>query len=972
VDRDQQGGEVSKNENRRIKRGMRRQIARRSRRKAALRAALAAAGLLPIDSAQIAVTDQLDPYALRAKGLDEKLELHEFGRVLIHLNQRRGFKSNRKGAKTKEERGMLAEITELAKQIENSGSRTLGEYLHAQRAGGPPPVRIRGKHTRRQMLEHEFDLLWRKQREFYPEVLTEELRTELWDRIIAFQRAMYWPKSVVGQCELEQREKRCRREHRIAQRFRLLQEVNNLRVIDGTGELRGLTADEREKLLAFLAKSKERTFDEVRSHLGMPESSGFNFEFGDRRKLIGLPTDVLLSGKKFFGSRWGELSEDVKNRVVEVLLDDGIEESEFSRIAREEWGVADDLAAKLAEIDLKAGYASYSLKAMARLIPYLERGLPLSGKAGEPDALHSAGYLRPDEREVGTRGFLPEPPEVTNPLVRAALFQVRQLVNAVVREFGKPGAIHVELARDVKGTAEERRRQSQRMRERERKRAEVAKLIEASGITPRRSDIERYMLWEEQGKICVYSGIPISQAQLFNGDVDVDHILPYSRSLDDSQSNKVVAFRAQNQEKGNQTPYEWLADRNPDRYEAVLQRAAKLPFAKRSKFAVKSVQLEEFIQRQLNDTKYISRKVVEYVRCLGVDVVCSKGQRTAELRHRWGLESVLRGDGLELKNREDHRHHAIDAIVIALTDRKRLQSLAGSRGGTQLALPWAEFRTDAAASVNEINVSFRVERRVSGPLHEETLYGPTDKPWQGEGKAPPEAERKAGARPWAGKWIENAGIFTFRKPLESLTPAMVKDIRDENIRGLVRERLALHGIDPDTSKVIPAAVWKEPLRMPGKDGAVVKKVRLLKRDETILPIRSGRACVKTGSNHHVCIFEFDDGGKRTRDAVWVSMIEAARRVRDREPLIRREHPTRRDARFVMSLSRGEMVLGNFKGQERLCVFQTGASTTNQMIFAAHTDARRSSEKERFSAKPGTLASRKVTVDPLGRIRWAND
>ena len=301
VDRDKQGGEKSKSEDRRVKRGMRRQIMRRARRKAQLRCALAQAGLLPIDAAGAAAVLGTDPYALRARGLDHRLEPHEIGRVLIHLNQRRGFKSNRKSGKAKEEKGMLAEISDLAGDIEKAQCRTLGEYLHKQRDQIGPLTRIRGRHTRRDMLESEFNLLWQKQKEFHSDILTDALRAKMWDDIIAYQRKMYWPASVVGRCELNRREKRCRRDHPVAQRFRMLQEVNNLRVVDSTGELRPLHASEREKLIGYLSTSKERTFDKIRRHLGLLDSHGFNLEFGERKKMLGLSTDCVLSGKKLFG-----------------------------------------------------------------------------------------------------------------------------------------------------------------------------------------------------------------------------------------------------------------------------------------------------------------------------------------------------------------------------------------------------------------------------------------------------------------------------------------------------------------------------------------------------------------------------------------------------------------------------------------------------------------------------------------------
>lgn len=977
VDRDKMGGERSKNEDRRIKRSMRRQITRRARRKAQLRVVLEDAGLLPAGDCGEAALFAADPYALRAKGLDHRLDPYEIGRVLVHLNQRRGFKSNRKSGNAKEEKGMLAEISELAREMEKDGARTLGEFLFRRKSLSPdgPPVRLRGRHTRRSMLEHEFNLLWEKQRHFHADVLTDTLRRSVWDDLIAYQRKMYWPASVVGRCELEPKEKRCRRDHPVAQRFRMLQEVNNLRVIDpNTGEMRPLHPPEREKLIAYLSTSKERGFDEIRKHLGLLESQGFNLEFGERKKMLGLSTDNLLSGKKLFGPQWRQLPAGRQDQIISLLLDDGLADEAFRERAKG-LCIPPELADELIDLETPPGYASYSLMAMQKLIPHLAEGLPLSGKAGEPDALHAAGYLRPDEQSTPKAKFLPRPPEITNPLVRAALYQVRQVVNAIIREFGGLAAIHIELAREVKGTGEQRRQMTLRMRRNEENRRRVADIIRGeTGREPRRDDIVRYILWEQQGRVCIYSGRAISNAQLFGADVDVDHILPYSRSLDDSQLNKVVAFRTENAEKANRTPYEWLAERHPDKYEGVLQRAARLPDeirnAKRPKFAQRTLELTEFVERQLNDTKYISRKAAEYLRGLGVDVICTKGQRTADLRHYWGLDTVLARDGEATKNRDDHRHHAVDAIAIALTDRPRLQALAAARGARTLPEPWTDFRQMVEGSVNAINVSFRVNRRVGGPLHEETLYGPTQKPWRSAGHTP--GNSREATRPWAAKWTESEALFVYRKPLDQLTGPMVSEIRDPVVRSIVEERLRAFGVEPGSKRAIPSAAWKDPLFMPGPNGARIRRVRLLRKDETIVPIRSGHACVKTGSVHHVCIFEIEAKGKPKRMAVFVSMLEAARRICGRQPVIQRTHPEHPAAKFVMSLSRGELVLGTFKGRERLCVYQTGASTQGQLYFAEHRDARKSGDREKFAVMAGTLDARKVTVDPLGRLRWAND
>jgi hypothetical protein len=156
-------------------------------------------------------------------------------------------------------------------------------------------------------------------------------------------------------------------------------------------------------------------------------------------------------------------------------------------------------------------------------------------------------------------------------------------------------------------------------------------------------------------------------------------------------------------------------------------------------------------------------------------------------------------------------------------------------------------------------------------------------------------------------------------------------------------------------------------------GVPVKKVRLIRRDLTIQPIRGGGCYVKPGSLHHLCVFEVPcDGGKTRREAVFVSTLDAVGRLKRGEPVVQRRHPTKPEAPFVMSLSRGEMVLGTFKGVQRLARFSTAASTQGQIYFIDHTDARPSAKVQKYAVMANTLQARKVTVDPIGRLRWAND
>lgn len=981
VDRDQQGGEKSKTQTRRDARGARRQIARRAARKKHLRCLLTGRGLLPEQDQDLQRVLAADPYELRRKALDERLTPHEVGRVLLHLGQRRGFLSNRKTDRQKasEAKGMLAEISDLATAISESGHRTLGEHL--AELHGDPHERIRNRHTQRSMYVDEFEAVWSAQQAHHQEILTDALKKELYDSssddtwihkgLIFGQRRMYWPRSMVGRCEYELKEKRCPKADRHAQQFRILQEVNNLRLLDrSTGEERRLTPEERGSLVEYLGSTRQRTFDQIRKKLGFTESTRFNLERGERDKLKGGETDALLGGKNSIGKRWKNLPEEAKDAIVDVLINEDQEQVALERLTSEQ-GLEPEEARRVLKVNLPQGYMNVSRLAIDKLIPHLKRGLFLMADDETNSALHAAGYLRPDERAVGQREFLPGAPDLPNPIVRQALVEVRKVVNAVIREFGKPARIHIELAREAKKSFEQRREirfeQARRRRERENAAAELHKYDPTLEPTRRRTD--RYRLWQEQQEYCPYCGRKISQAQLFNGDTEFDHILPRWRSLDDSLANKVVCHHTCNADKGDRTPREWLEDADPQRYAKVLRAAELLPYNKQRKFHLKDIVLDEFVQRQLRDTAYISRCVTQYLRCLESSIVCPRGQMTAELRHWWELNTILDSAGRGEKNRADHRHHAIDAIVIALTDPKRLHALANARG-KNMPLPRAEFREDVRCTLDQIQVSHRSQRRLYGALHEATLYGATQQ------KESPSDDM---ARPWARDWIEEEQAFVRRKPVTDITNTKhLGKVRDTTIRAILEEHLRTQGIDPGTAGKLPGDAFKgdNVPRMPS--GVPIKRVRMLEESETFRRVSDRRAFhyVKPGNNHHICYFTSTDGKGERWVAAVVTMWDVARRARNSEPIVLRtnEHGDR----FVMSLAIGEMFeIDDPDGQRLLCVVRKIDQRSKRMNYKLHTDARPSGDinKDNLYLSPSKmqqLNGRKVTVDTIGRLRTAND
>ncbi len=164
------------------------------------------------------------------------------------------------------------------------------------------------------------------------------------------------------------------------------------------------------------------------------------------------------------------------------------------------------------------------------------------------------------------------------------------------------------------------------------------------------------------------------------------------------------------------------------------------------------------------------------------------------------------------------------------------------------------------------------------------------------------------------------------------------------------------------------------LTMPS--GVPIKRVRLLKPEKTIQPLGSGegrsQAFVKPGSTHHLWTFEVQNGNTTTKDAVFVTTLEAAKRIRDEIPIIQRIHPNNPDAKFLMSLSSRELILREFDGEQSLVVYKSAKATTKQMEFVSQYDARASSQQRKLTCYPSTFEGHKVTVDPLGRIRRAGD
>ncbi|GAB4433915.1 MAG: type II CRISPR RNA-guided endonuclease Cas9 [bacterium] len=921
-----------KNQLRRQARALRRLYSRRRLRRDSLLNILVKKGLLPSsDSEREKLFSDLknyDPYQLRKKALDYKLELYELGRIFYHLCKRRGFQSNRK-AKSKEEGIVKTSIASLREKIKNERFRTLGEYL----AGQP---KKRSLYTDRNMYMEEFEKIWNKQQEFYSNFLVNELKVKI-HKTIFFQRPLKLQKGLVGKCTFERTRKRAFKALLDSQKFRYLQAVNNLVLTSHvTGEVRSLTAEERNKLVEVLDKCDKMNWDAVRKTLSMRENEVFNFEESGRKHLIGNTTNYTLG--KVLGDKWYDMPLDKKRALVIDILT--IENTKgFIRRMVEHWKFDEETAIKLTETELEPGYMSLSNKAISKILPFLEKGLTYD------KACQSAGYEHNNLNRHLNLDKLPEPPKLPNPVVQKVLYETRKLVNAVIRTHGKPELIRIEMARDLK--LSKKKKELLQKKQKEREKANVAakeKIRKDFGIqNPTKEDIQKYLLWEECKMTCPYTGTPISKEMLFSSDVEIEHILPYSLSLDDSYMNKTLCMASENRVKNNRTPYEtYSADK--EKYEQILQRVKDLPYQKRRRFEQKEVDTEQYITRQLNDTRYICTEIKKYLQQLCSTIEVSKGEATALLRYKWGLNKILSSNANQ-KNREDHRHHAIDAIVIAFTSRSLLQKismLSAKSGGTgpyklkispPLKMTSEKFYNQVKTLVESIIVSHAPSRKISGALHEETAYG------------------RGGQK----------DTYVYRVPLTQITPAMIEKIRDAKVKELVKKRV--EECEGDLKRAFNNS---NPLLH--KDGKTpIKSVRIETKIGNVWPIqRNGTPYkfFKLGNNHHVEILENLETGER--EGKFVTTMEATKRAKIlKTDIVQRDHGE--NFKFIMSLAINDMVEVEEDGVKKY--YRVQKMSDPSIIFRLHNvTATKDTDNSGILRKTaGTFNGQKIKINILGKI-----
>lgn len=1015
-------------EARRVPRAMRTRRDRFVMRRATLINELVNARLLPSDKDERRALARLDPYRLRAEGLDRELSPHEIGRVLLHLNQRRGFQSNRRADRKSKDNdsGLIAlGVAHLTQALKESDARTFGQYLwrrHGGKDGSATPrtrqsvrIRVEGEGTKalyemypsRQMLKDEFDAVMAVQAAHHPALLSPDMVASLRETI--FHQRPLRPVEV-GLCTFVPGERRLPRALPSVEARVIYETLNQLRYGTGLNLDKKLTVEQRDLLAASLMRGDSMTFKQLRKTLGLSAEVRISLEEGgkDGLKDFAARSAALawrrLKGKQrqeLFGERWFAFSLAARDDIVRCLMETD-DDSAILKWLQDDFKLSPDAANAVAAWTPREGHARLGSTANSRILAELQStDLPTYAQACKRAGWHHSDerdgvielplpyYGRVLERHVLAATGNPEHEDqrrygrFPNPTAHIALNQLRRLVNRLVAAYGEPAQIVIELARDLKMSREQKDELAKKSRDNKAVRDRHRAILAEQGQSETADSYLRLKLYEEQERAgggvawCPFSQRPIEIRQLFSSEVEIEHLLPYSRTFDDSAANKVVCFRSANRLKRSRSPHEAFA--NQPEWQDIATAALALPRNKRWRFAADAMQRFEneerdFLARQLGETRHISRMARIYLSraCDPDQVYVTTGQLTAMLRARWGLNSLFRDHNLmpeseadakpmAAKVRDDHRHHAIDACVIGAIDRRLLNEMARRAGQAEIEErdrvtadvpePFEGFRDAVRAQLDAMIVSLKPEHGTGGALHKATAYGIVT----------------------AAAEAEAIGNLVYRKPLIALTSGEIDRIRDERLRADVQA--ATEDVRDDKKALAAALEGFAKERRPGRQQGV-RRVRIGKKEKGVVTIRdrhTGAAykALIPGENHHVDIVQM-------RDGTWQGFAATVFEVNQKcwRPQWEVE---RLGGKLVMRLHKGDTIeLDDPDGVRRIKVVHRIEISANRIRLATHNEGgkladRHGDDNDPFRWDFATISllkgrnARKVKVNEIGHV-----
>jgi CRISPR-associated endonuclease Csn1 len=839
---------------------------------------------------------RLERYKWRQQALSEKIELEKLVIVLQEINGELNNSS-----------GYLGAISDRSKRL-YFNKITVGEHLYNQIERNPH-TSLKNQVFYRQDYLDEFEQVWETQAKHYPEILTIELKEEIRDVVIFYQRKLKSQKGLISFCQFESKQEEyidkttgktkfrttgqrvAPKSSPVFQEFKIWQNLNNLTFENEKDnqiiEVRNLEDNIREEIFnelnfkgslapkdvlkviskhIFINKASDWTCNfekiegnttnkallEVYQKIAEAEGYGFDWDKKSAKDIneeieaifgeIGVNKEILKfdSNRDDFDKQpsyqlWHLLysAEDGGKVNEEDRLLYGNNDTKLRKTLHTKYGFKPEYATMLSNITMQPDYGNLSSRAMRKITPYLQAGHPYAKSSDNKDeagACDLAGYNHSKSETVEDlkNKILKDKLEILpknslrNPVVEKILNQMVNLVNQVIDEFGKPDEVRIELARELKKTADERERMSKDIAEATKRNEEIKNLIiKEFGIpNPTKGDIVRFRLWDElssRGHKTIFTELYIPKEKLFSKDIEIEHIIPQALLFDDSYSNKTLAYHSENLQKRNRTAYDFI-NQDYNQYTTEFENRVDVWYnnksiskAKRNKLLMTYADIPDgFIERDLRNTQYIAKKAREMLLEAFKTVIPTTGSITEKLREDWGLINLMKELNLpkykalglteteerfdigsekikkvevikDWTKRNDHRHHAVDALTVAFTTHNHIQYInnLNARRNTNhkkhniihaienviteringkpiFKEPIPNMRDVARKEIESILVSFKAKNKVTtnninetklagkqrykktlqttprGQLHKETVYGrslrPSDKP----------------------------------------------------------------------------------------------------------------------------------------------------------------------------------------------------------------------------------------------------
>lgn len=983
------GQAITKNADRTAMRSARKRLDRYQLRRNLLTQLLRKNNMLPENMNENVFT----LWKLRADAADPscKLSLPQIGRVLYHLNQKRGYKHVKSDSFSDNKlTEYITNVNSRYKELQATG-KTIGQYFYQQLENGKinnngkfySTFRIKGSVYPRVAYVAEFDAIIEAQKVYYPDILTPELIDTLRNRIIFYQRPLRSCKHLVSLCEFEMKvfktengkityggPKVAPRTSPLAELCKIWESVNNLTLVNRNNEKYKFTLGERQALVDFMMNHENLRLADIQKILGITKKDGWYVGDAIRKGLQGNNTVVALSKaletlsvferEKMLRFNLKYVNTGVYNIETGeelLMISDEIEKEPLYRLwhivyssrSREElahtlekhYGITDDeIIDNLYKLDfVKPGYSNKSNKFMRKLLPYLQQGMMYSEACNYIGVNHSTSLTKDQNAVRELLNTIPQlqKNELRQPVIEKILNQMINVVNAIVKEYGAIDEIRVELARELKQSKKERDDAYKRNNINERKNKIIADKIAQMGIRVSKSRIQKYKMWEETQHKCIYCDKIINLNEFLEGiDSEKEHIIPRSVLFDDSFSNKTCSCHDCNIAKGNKTGYDFVLGRGQIELDNYIERVDEL-FKKKAISRIKRDHLlwkycdipNDFIERQLRQTQYIAKKAVEILNQICRDVHVTSGGITDFLRHEWGYDEVLHtlnflrykevglteikiyeNNGVKQEKevikdwtkRIDHRHHAVDALIVALTRQtyiQRLNTLNAQKEHEEMEKEvritnkrWNEKRSllqkwislqphfsvqEVMSKVDGILISFRACKRVTTPA-KRVIYRKGKRIVVQTGLQVPRGSLSE--QSVYGKVGNN---YVIKYDLgDKFTPEFAGKIIDRNIQNIVIARLNAFGGDAKVAFVEP--LYSDKYRsmqirtIRCRANVSDKSVAAVKWDENGCPI----GFAKLGNNHHVALYHDKNGN--VQESV-ITFWEAVNRKQHGLPVI---------------------------------------------------------------------------------------